>query len=328
MPRLPNRSKNADCGLTTATVRRQRLDGGQREPLQPGDVVGQPPLVAAAPACGSMPAQSGPRSSIAAWSRVAEGHRLPLVGCWCACRRRRREQVRGRARGRRSVRVVQQRGADLYGGRAGGQEARASIGGADAADADDRASGSAACTSAHAAQREPAGSPAPLSPAGAAVGHRGRAARCRPRPRRRRRRATARALSTTRTTSVRSLASTGTPRGRSRRTAATTLAAWNGSRTSKTPVARRRATDRFTSTAATPGGRPSRRASSAYSASELPAIETTTRVPCWASHGSSVARNASRPGFWQPDGVDQAARRLDDPRRRRRRPRVEGDASG
>ena len=67
--------------------------------------------------------------------------------------------------------------------------------------------------------------------------------------------------------------------------------------------------ERLTSIAETPGDRPSRRASSAYSPSVLPAIETTTRVPCWASQGSSVARKPSRPGFcrptaWtRPDGV-------------------------
>ena len=45
MPREPNRSKNADCGLTAATTRRQRLGGRQRELLQPVDRVGQAPGV-------------------------------------------------------------------------------------------------------------------------------------------------------------------------------------------------------------------------------------------------------------------------------------------
>ena len=42
-PAEPNRSKNADCGLTAATVPGERLDAGHRERLQALHGVGQPP---------------------------------------------------------------------------------------------------------------------------------------------------------------------------------------------------------------------------------------------------------------------------------------------
>ena len=45
MPREPNRSKNADCGLTAAATGRQRLGSAKGELLQPVDRVGQAPGV-------------------------------------------------------------------------------------------------------------------------------------------------------------------------------------------------------------------------------------------------------------------------------------------
>ena len=44
MPAAPKRSKNADCGFTTAASVAERRDAGQRETLEPGRVVGQSPV--------------------------------------------------------------------------------------------------------------------------------------------------------------------------------------------------------------------------------------------------------------------------------------------
>ena len=79
-PRQPNRSKNADCGLTRRDTRRQRLDRGQRELLQPGRRRRSRPQASSSAACGSIPAHSGPRWSIAARRRAPKA---PLIrGPW------------------------------------------------------------------------------------------------------------------------------------------------------------------------------------------------------------------------------------------------------
>ena len=56
--------------------------------------------------------------------------------------------------------------------------------------------------------------------------------------------------------------------------------------------------DRLTSIAATPGARPSRRASSAYSPSVRPATQTTTRGAVLDQPGQLGGEEASTPGFW------------------------------
>ena len=77
--------------------------------------------------------------------------------------------------------------------------------------------------------------------------------------------------------------------------------------------------------AATPGVCPTRRASSAYSPSDEPAIDTIGRASCCSSQGRSRARNASMPGPLQADRVEHPRRRLGHPRRRPARPRVAHD---
>ena len=94
---MPNRSKNADCGLThrdhaapaprprsarTAPARRRRRSAPSRR---------------SSAACGSMPAQSGPRSSIAARSRAPNGRSCCFIG-------RPVRRVRARSTGQRAVR--------------------------------------------------------------------------------------------------------------------------------------------------------------------------------------------------------------------------------
>ena len=80
----------------------------------------------AAPACGSMPTQNGPRSAIAACRRA------PKVSSTVSSGRGRAASPRGGGG------VVEQRGADLDGGRAGVEEAASVGGGGDAAATDDR----------------------------------------------------------------------------------------------------------------------------------------------------------------------------------------------
>src|SRR5215470_8216047 len=56
----------------------------------------------------------------------------------------------------------------------------------------------------------------------------------------------------------------------------------------------------FTSTAVTPAASDSRAASSAYSSTMLPAIDTTARAPRESSHGRSRCKKASMPGPCSP----------------------------
>ena len=273
--------EDGDAAAAEALVeRRLRLDHRRRAARPPrprrARTRSRPATSSVRPHCGEQPgvrvdagAELAARRRAAAWRRVAEGHGWSLV--WrCS-----RGSWPGRATSRRAVvgscsRAVptwtaaapaSRNGADVVGGRRcrRGDDGRVGQGG------DDLGRRSAA---------RAAGSPGRSARRGGRRASR-RAARCRRPPRRRRRRARRGRVSTTRSRSGRSLASTGRPRGRSRWTAATTVAAWNGSRTSKHRCRpRRRAPSRLTSIPATPGERPSRRASSAYSPSERPATET------------------------------------------------------
>ena len=95
MPREPWRSKNADCGLTTATcgpTPRRRCRAKRSRPATSS----VRPQASSSAACGSMPAQSGPRSSMAACEPGAEG--LGAVGHRRLLTRRRGARERGGVR--------------------------------------------------------------------------------------------------------------------------------------------------------------------------------------------------------------------------------------
>ena len=88
--------------------------------------------------------------------------------------------------------------------------------------------------------------------------------------------------------------------GRSRRTAETTPGRVERLADVEDAAAAASGAERLTSIPATPGERPSRRASSAYSPSDARRSSTKTRTPCCTSQGSSMARNWSMPGFCRP----------------------------
>ena len=71
MPREPCRSKNADCGLTTATCPASASHAGHGEPLQPVRRRRSAPTRRAGPGAGRCPTQSGPSASTAAGARAA-----------------------------------------------------------------------------------------------------------------------------------------------------------------------------------------------------------------------------------------------------------------
>ena len=85
---------------------------------------------------------------------------------------------------------------------------------------------------------------------------------------------------------------------------------------------------RLTSSPATPGARPRRRARSAYSPIVEPAIDTTTRAPCAHQPRQLGGQEVLEAGVGQADRVDQPAGRLDDPGRRAAGAGVEGDRAG
>ncbi len=72
MPREPNRSKNADCGLTAATWGASTSVAESANFSSPLTESVSPHASSSA-ACGSMPAHSGPRPSIAARRRAPKG---------------------------------------------------------------------------------------------------------------------------------------------------------------------------------------------------------------------------------------------------------------
>ena len=72
MPRLPNRSKNADCGLTTATYGATASTAVSANRSSPATSSVRPHSCSSA-ACGSIPTQNGPRSARAACEAGAEG---------------------------------------------------------------------------------------------------------------------------------------------------------------------------------------------------------------------------------------------------------------
>ena len=146
-------------------VRRHRLDRGEREPLQPGDVVARAPRRAAATPCGSMPAQNGPRSRMAACTRAPN-----VIGSF------RKTVIRFLQLGHQpggGGGVVQQGGADLDGGRAGGEERAGVVGVRDPPAADDLRLRHLGAHLGDAAQRERPDRRA-AQPAGPPVGQRGR----------------------------------------------------------------------------------------------------------------------------------------------------------
>ena len=72
IPREPNRSKNADCGFTAAT-RGASASTAVRANFSSPLTESVRPQASSRPACGSMPAHSGPRPSIASRSRAPNG---------------------------------------------------------------------------------------------------------------------------------------------------------------------------------------------------------------------------------------------------------------
>src|SRR6185437_323747 len=95
-------------------------------------------------------------------------------------------------------------------------------------------------------------------------------------------------------------ANTGTSYRVLARTASITAAAADGSQANTCPRSATFGQEMFTSTAVTPAAAESRVASSAYSPTVLPAIDTTARAPRDSSQGRSRCRNASMPGPCRP----------------------------
>src|SRR6202453_2652076 len=108
------------------------------------------------------------------------------------------------------------------------------------------------------------------------------------------------ATATMSVTSGDSFANAGTSYRRLARTAATTDPAVAGSRANRRPASSAFGHERLISTADTPAASDSRAASTPYSRTVWPAIETTTRAPWDSSHGRSRCRNASMPGPCRP----------------------------
>src|SRR6185437_14337860 len=109
-----------------------------------------------------------------------------------------------------------------------------------------------------------------------------------------------RAIATMSVTSGESLAKTGRSCLVLARTASITAPASTGSHANTCPRCSTFGQEMFTSSAVTPAASEMRAASSAYSSTVLPAIDTTARAPRDSSHGRSRCKNASMPGPCSP----------------------------
>ena len=306
MPRLPCRSKNADCGLTAETTRRQRVDGGHRERARARRGCRGGPRRASSAGCGSIPGQSGPRRSSGRHSGRRPNGAFGGVIVSPRGRPRRARRWWGRAAGRRRSgrRRRRRRGRRVRRPRAA-PPAPTTV-----------RSGRAERTSA--TQRSATGRIAgPLSPPGRPSGIRAGSAlpsttASAPAS------ATARAVSTTRAGSWPSLASTGMPPGRSRADRGDDPGRLERLAGVEQPQPGRVGAARLTSMPATPGERPSRRASSAYSPSEWPGDRDEDVRALGGQPRQLGGEEVVEAGVVQPGGVHEARRRS--PRRGAGRP--------